>query len=174
MSWRKEIPSCKVCGQPASRSSSDYKYGKYCSTRCRMVGTRFFGLAMFFVLIAGVIIGSFLGPATGDWFTVIICGVMSPFPLIVFIMGVKYKKEGQIKRNHPNAPRYIEATNVCPNCSQQLPSESKICIYCGYSLGKETIITPTETSTSLCQYCGSEVKANSKFCSNCGNLFSKN
>ncbi len=50
------------------------------------------------------------------------------------------------------------ATMICPNCSAQIPANSKFCPQCGTKLGGKII----------CPNCKAEVPEGSKFCPNCG------
>ncbi|NLT35412.1 MAG: SPFH domain-containing protein [Gaiellales bacterium] len=47
----------------------------------------------------------------------------------------------------------------CPNCSKDIPADSKFCPECGHNL----------QATVTCAKCGAVQPASSKFCTNCGN-----
>ena len=49
-------------------------------------------------------------------------------------------------------------TVMCPQCSNQVPADSKFCPNCGNSL----------SSTVKCTHCGADNTADAKFCNNCG------
>ncbi|MEW6592845.1 MAG: zinc-ribbon domain-containing protein, partial [Candidatus Hadarchaeota archaeon] len=55
---------------------------------------------------------------------------------------------------------------ICPNCSAQVPSNSKFCPECG---GKLAI----KPKTIKCPKCGEAVPAGTKFCPSCGKKLSK-
>ncbi|MBI2184973.1 MAG: SPFH domain-containing protein [Thaumarchaeota archaeon] len=51
---------------------------------------------------------------------------------------------------------------ICPNCKQQVPSNSKFCPSCGSNL-------QAQAEKKFCPNCGTQVAIGGKFCSNCGN-----
>lgn len=55
---------------------------------------------------------------------------------------------------------------ICPNCSAQVPSNSKFCPECG---GKIAV----KPKTVKCTKCGEEAPAGTKFCPSCGKKLSK-
>jgi len=51
---------------------------------------------------------------------------------------------------------------VCPNCSNQIPSTSKFCPNCGFT------IVAKPSSQKNCPNCGKQIPADAKFCPECG------
>lgn len=52
---------------------------------------------------------------------------------------------------------------ICPNCKTQVPSASKFCPSCGFSLQ-----SPPSQPTKNCPSCGTIIPQGTKFCPNCG------
>ena len=62
----------------------------------------------------------------------------------------------------PGAPPQAapaQATIACPNCSAQIPADSKFCPQCGKKI---------EVSGTFCSQCGAKIPPGAKFCQECG------
>ena len=128
--------TCKVCGEPASRRSSDRRYGTYCSTRCRMIGVRYWGLFTFIVLLLGAIIAFGMAFGTDEWFLPLYFILCSLIPLGAFIFGRKFHREDKMKVPQSIIQLTDQSFPICPNCKETIQSGTVICNFCGYDLNK--------------------------------------
>ena len=117
-----------------------------------------------------------------------IAGDMLGLGVSLAAAGVVTPKLGEMLRGFDN-PKSDEAKTekvICPNCSSEVPANSKFCLECGTKieiLGENETICPAcgkkthkgkfcmECGSPLvrkCKNCGAELPDNAKFCLECG------
>ena len=76
----------------------------------------------------------------------------------------RYDQNNQSYANQTYGQGYLQqagpqgSTQICPNCSTQVPAGSKFCLSCGAKMN----------TAAFCTNCGKPVPPGSKFCPECG------
>ena len=69
----------------------------------------------------------------------------------------------QFMQSTPQQTSPSAATQTCPDCNHQIPTDASFCPYCGHHI----------MVVDQCRNCGKNLAANAKFCPNCGTRVEK-
>lgn len=124
--------------------------------------------------ITGLILllfGLFFTAITGG-FGIVLGGPVALLGFVLLIIGSFSSEEETITvRQKQTDNTTIKSRRYCDECGRTIPSDAKICPYCGKKFGEIAKSIQKEKQTAemkTCPSCDFVNKSNSKFCKKCG------